>query len=67
MIVITGGAGFIGSILAKSLSKSEEILIIDTFKDIEQKRYLSEVPGSRLVSLKDCKSLLNFFRIDNIY
>ena len=62
MIVITGGAGFIGSTLAKSLSKNEEILIIDTFKDIEQKRYLSEVPGSRLVSLKDCKSLLNYFK-----
>ena len=37
MIVITGGAGFIGSTLAKSLSKNEEILIIDIFKDRTKK------------------------------
>tara|TARA_B100001057_G_scaffold491888_1_gene583119 strand:- start:29 stop:991 length:963 start_codon:yes stop_codon:yes gene_type:complete len=68
MIVITGGAGFIGSTLAKSLI-NEELIIIDNFKDGEQKIYLDEITGARLVNLKDCKSILNDFRnkIDYFY
>ena len=66
MIVITGGAGFIGSTLAKTLL-DDDLIIIDTFKDIEQKIYLSEILGARLVSLKDCKSILNLFKNDIKY
>ena len=66
MIVITGGAGFIGSTLAKTLL-DQELIIIDTFKDIEQKIYLTEIPGARLVNLKDCKSILNYFKNDIKY
>ena len=66
MIVITGGAGFIGSTLAKTLL-NQELIIIDTFKDIEQRIYLTEILGARLVSLKDCKSILNYFKNDIKY
>ena len=66
MIVITGGAGFIGSTLAKTLL-NQELIIIDTFKDTEQKVYLTEIPGARLVNLKDCKSVLNYFKNDIKY
>jgi ADP-L-glycero-D-manno-heptose 6-epimerase len=66
MIVITGGAGFIGSTLAKTLL-NQELIIIDTFKDNEQKVYLTEIPGARLVNLKDCKSVLNYFKNDIKY
>ena len=59
MIVITGGAGFIGSTLAQTLI-DEELIIIDKFNDINQRSYLSKIPGARLVNLKDCKSILNF-------
>ena len=45
MIVITGGAGFIGSTLAKTLL-DQELIIIDTFKDIEQRTYLTGIPGA---------------------
>jgi len=61
MIVITGGAGFIGSTLAKTFH-NEELLIIDCFKDIEQKKYLSDFFGARLISLKDCKPILEYFK-----
>ena len=66
MIVITGGAGFIGSTLAKTVL-NQELIIIDTFKDNEQKVYLTEIPGARLVNLKDCKSVLNYFKNDIKY
>ena len=66
MIVITGGAGFIGSTLAKTLL-NQELIIIDTFKDIEQKIYLTEIPGARLVNLKDCKLILNYYKNDIKY
>lgn len=66
MIVITGGGGFIGSTLAKTLI-DDELIIIDTFNDFDQKIYLSEIPGARLVSLKDCKSILNYFKNDIKY
>ena len=66
MIVITGGAGFIGSSLAQTLI-DKEIIIIDTFKDIKQTVYLSKIPGARLVNPKDCKSILNHFKNDIKY
>ncbi len=66
MIVITGGAGFIGSTLAKTLI-DQELIIIDTFKNIEQRIYLTEIPGVRLVNLKDCKPILNYFKNDIKY
>ena len=66
MIVITGGAGFIGSTLAQTLI-DEELIIIDKFNDINQRSYLSKIPGARLVNLKDCKSILNFFKNDIKY
>lgn len=63
MIVITGGAGFIGSSIAKNF-RSEEIIIIDTFKDKEQRLYLHEFTGARLVNLSDSKFILDKFRND---
>ena len=57
MIVITGGAGFIGSTLAKELS-SEELIILDRFSDNIQKLYLDEFPNARLVNLSDSKDIL---------
>jgi len=61
MIVITGGAGFIGSTLAKELS-SEELIILDRFSDNIQKLYLDEIPNARLVNLSDSKDILEQFR-----
>ncbi|MDC0961095.1 NAD-dependent epimerase/dehydratase family protein [Candidatus Pelagibacter sp.] len=66
MIVITGGAGFIGSTLAKTFL-DKDLIIIDMFNDSEQKIYLNEIPGARLVNLKDCKSTLNYFKNDIEY
>jgi ADP-L-glycero-D-manno-heptose 6-epimerase len=66
MIVITGGCGFIGSTLAETLL-DHDVIIIDTFKNFQQRAYLSEIPGARLVSLKDCVSVLNNFKNDIKY
>ena len=66
MIVITGGAGFIGSTFAKTFI-GEDLIIIDTFNDIEQKIYLNEISGTRLVNLNECKSTLNYFKNDIKY
>ena len=66
MIVITGGAGFIGSTFAKTFI-GKDLIIIDTFNDIEQKIYLNEIPGARLVNLNECKSTLNYFKNDIKY
>ena len=66
MIVITGGAGFIGSTLAKTLA-DKELIIIDIFNDVKQRNYLSKIPGARLVNLKDCKSILGYFKNDIEY
>ena len=66
MIVITGGAGFIGSTLAKTLV-DKELIIIDIFNDVKQRNYLSKIPGARLVNLKDCKSILGYFKNDIEY
>jgi ADP-L-glycero-D-manno-heptose 6-epimerase len=61
MIIITGGAGFIGSTLAKELC-SEELIILDRFSDNIQKLYLDEFPNARLVNLSDSKDILEQFR-----
>lgn len=61
MIVITGGAGFIGSTLANSL-KDEELIIIDIFSNIEQIKYLNKSNTVRLIPLSECKSTLEIFR-----
>lgn len=59
MIVVTGGAGFIGSTLVDSL-QDEEIIIIDTFSNNFQKYYLPYNNGNiRLVNLRNCNSVLN--------
>lgn len=66
MIVITGGAGFIGSTLAQKLI-DRELIIFDTFNDSKQRSYLSKIPSVRLVNIKDCKSVLNYFKNDIKY
>jgi len=59
MIVVTGGAGFIGSTLVNSF-KDEEIIIIDTFSHNSQKYYLPYTNGNiRLVNLKNCDLVLD--------
>jgi len=66
MIVITGGSGFIGSTLAESLAE-HELIIIDTFFNLEQKKYLDNIFGARLVVLNECKSILDSFKNDISY
>ena len=61
MIVITGGAGFIGSTLAKELS-SEELIIIDIYSDNIQKLYLEEISNARLVNISNSKDILEQFK-----
>jgi len=61
MIVITGGAGFIGSSLAENIP-TEELLIIDVFNDNNQKKYLNKITNARLVNLKNCRPILNYFK-----
>jgi ADP-L-glycero-D-manno-heptose 6-epimerase len=66
MIVITGGAGFIGSTLAKTLA-TEKLIIIDTFSNIEQKNYLNNIFGARLVHLNESAFVLDKFKNDISY
>tara|TARA_B100000768_G_scaffold57530_1_gene55810 strand:+ start:381 stop:1358 length:978 start_codon:yes stop_codon:yes gene_type:complete len=62
MIVITGGAGFIGSTLANSL-KDQELIIIDTFTNNLQKDNLLFNDGNiRLVNLADSKEILDLYK-----
>ena len=62
MIVITGGAGFIGSTLANSL-KDQELIIIDTFTNNFQKDNLLFNNGNiRLVNLSDSKEILDLYK-----
>ena len=51
-ILITGGAGFIGSNIAQELSKKTRVVICDTLNDPEKKKNIDEK------NLKFC----NYFR-----
>jgi len=62
MIVITGGAGFIGSTLA-NFFRDEEIIIIDCYEKNLQHYYLTQVNiNTRFVNLDDCISALEKFK-----
>ena len=63
MIVITGGAGFIGSTLAKKFN-GKDLILIDKFLDIKQRKYISQASGARLVRLQECKEILNIYKND---
>lgn len=61
MIVITGGAGFIGSTLAKKFDV-KDLILIDKFSDAIQRKYINQVSGARLVRLQECKQILNTYK-----
>ncbi len=62
MIVVSGGAGFIGSTLVNSLV-DEEIIIIDTFSNNLQHEYLIPRDGNiRLVNLNNCSEILDLYK-----
>lgn len=62
MIVVTGGAGFIGSTLVNSFV-NEEIIIIDTFSNNLQHQYLILSDGNiRLANLNNCTEILDLYK-----
>ena len=61
MIVITGGAGFIGSTLAKKFD-GKDLMLIDKFSDAIQRKYINQVSGARLVRIQECKQILNTYK-----
>ena len=62
MIVVTGGAGFIGSTLINSFA-DEEIILIDSFSNEAQKAYINQAGGNiRLVDISNCMNVLDLFK-----
>ena len=62
MIVVTGGAGFIGSTLINSFA-DEEIILIDSFSNDAQKAYINHAGGNiRLVDISNCINILDLYK-----
>lgn len=66
-IVITGGAGFIGSLLAKNLSKENKVLIYDNFvrnafqfRDLDQNQNIQLIKGDVLDAAALKENIVSF-------
>ena len=49
MIIVTGGAGFIGSNIAQELSKKYRVVICDKLNDQKKKKNIAFVKGKKRV------------------
>src|SRR5258706_5947033 len=59
MILVTGGAGFIGSILQAALRRrGHETIVVDRLRDAGKWRNLRNHPPSRLLAPEDLDGLL---------
>ncbi|MCY4523328.1 MAG: ADP-glyceromanno-heptose 6-epimerase [Halobacteriovoraceae bacterium] len=75
MILITGGAGFIGSVLARELNKARynDIIIVDKmgssskWKNLPSAKFLDIIHPEELFSLNDKKDELFFKNLDCIF
>ena len=53
MIIITGGAGFIGSNIAQELSKKNRIVICDKLNDPIKKKNIASVKGKKIIKINE--------------
>ncbi|CAO5679173.1 MAG: ADP-L-glycero-D-manno-heptose-6-epimerase [Holosporales bacterium] len=68
MILITGGAGLIGSTLAKSLlQKGEEVIICDTFSSKEKWHNVKNLSDAIFVHFEDMNDALKFYNPKTIF
>ena len=66
-ILVTGGAGFIGSNLVEKLTKSNEVTVLDNLSTGNLKN-LEGIDNIRIIT-KSCSEVLNlnFDELDNIF
>ena len=53
MIIITGGAGFIGSNIAQELSKKNRVVICDKLNDPIKKKNIASVKGKKIIKINE--------------
>ena len=58
MIIVTGGAGFIGSNIAQELSKKTRVVICDTLNDPEKKKNIASVKGKKVIKIHEIFSFI---------
>ena len=58
MIIVTGGAGFIGSNIAQELSKKNRVVICDKLNDPAKKRNIASVKGKKLIKINEIFSFV---------
>ena len=53
MIIVTGGAGFIGSNIAQELSKTNKVVICDKLNDPVKKKNISSIKGIKVIKIQE--------------
>ena len=53
MIIVTGGAGFIGSNIAQELSKKYRVVICDKLNDPIKKQNIAPVRGKKIIKINE--------------
>tara|TARA_B100001741_G_scaffold311997_1_gene314304 strand:+ start:2916 stop:3881 length:966 start_codon:yes stop_codon:yes gene_type:complete len=58
MIIVTGGAGFIGSNIAQELSKTNKVVICDKLNDPAKKKNISSIKGIKIIKIEEIFSFV---------
>ena len=62
MIIVTGGAGFIGSNIAQELSKTNKVVICDKLNDPAKKKNISSIKGIKIIKIEEIFSFVQKIR-----
>ena len=58
MIIVTGGAGFIGSNIAQELSKTSKVVICDKLNDPVKKKNIGSIKGIEIIKIQEIFSFV---------
>ena len=59
MIIVTGGAGFIGLNIAQELSKTNKVVICDKLNDPAKKKNISSIKGIKIIKIEEIFSFVS--------